>query len=128
MTPLFFVEELKAGERTGAVSHPSDKNKDVARMGHPKGVLNGRKAEAKAKAKAGPSPRLKNGYGQDDTAGWVMRRRGWFGPTAGCGRACGGGGRPLRRAWGGRSRSPGRGWSPCAGGCRNARGSRCLLR
>src|ERR1700743_2005354 len=101
MTPLFFVEELKAGERTGVVSHPSDKNKDLARRGHPKVVLNGRKAEAKAKAKAGPSLRLKNGYGQDDTAGWVMRCRGWFGPRAGCGRACGGGGRPLRVEVGG---------------------------
>src|ERR1700743_2005353 len=44
----------------GRVSHPSDKNKDVARMGHPRVVLNG--------AKADPSLRLKNGYGQDDTA------------------------------------------------------------
>ena len=32
---LLFVGELKMGERAGVLSHPCDKNKYVAWMGHP---------------------------------------------------------------------------------------------
>jgi hypothetical protein len=45
-------------------------------LGHPLLSWNGRKATAKTRAKAGPSLRLKNGYGQDDglvVDFWILR-------------------------------------------------------